>query len=230
MQLATPKHPSDQVAALVGVTPAAIDAGQPVRLALNKADAGQAIASAAPVAKVPVPSAAPVVTKAPVMIQATVAATAPVAVAAVPPAPPPPRTTMASLASTAVAEAKTAFSSFLPHRAAPATKLRVVAVAAKRPAVRDGKSPTVVQLGAYASADRVLAAWNGAAHKYGALKAYLPMSARFASPKGTFYRLSVRGFSGVSEANALCASIKRKGGSCFVRNFAGDAPVQYASR
>ena len=119
----------------------------------------------------------------------------------------------------------------MPHSAAPApkpTKPRVVAAAAKRPAFRDGK--TVVQLGAYGSPARVLAAWNGAAHKYGALKAYLPMSARFASPKGTFYRLSVRGFSGVSEANALCGSIKRKGGTCFVRNFAGDAPVQYASR
>ena len=38
MELASPKHPSDQVAALVGVTPAALDAGQPVQLALNKAD------------------------------------------------------------------------------------------------------------------------------------------------------------------------------------------------
>src|SRR5947209_3530680 len=38
MQLASPKHPSDQVAALVGVTPAALDAGQPVQLALNKDD------------------------------------------------------------------------------------------------------------------------------------------------------------------------------------------------
>ena len=76
----------------------------------------------------------------------------------------------------------------------------------------------------------MLTAWNGTAHKYAALKNYAPMSAKFASPKGTFYRLSVRGFNSLGEANALCSSIRRQGGSCFVRNAAGDAPVQYASR
>ena len=75
-----------------------------------------------------------------------------------------------------------------------------------------------------------MTAWNGAAKKYGALKSYVPMSARFASPKGTFYRLSVRGFNSVGEANSLCNSLRRAGGSCFVRNTAGDAPVQFASR
>src|SRR5439155_13892732 len=34
MQLASPKSPAEQVAAVVGVTPATVDAGQPVRLAL----------------------------------------------------------------------------------------------------------------------------------------------------------------------------------------------------
>ena len=56
------------------------------------------------------------------------------------------------------------------------------------------------------------------------------MSARFASPKGTFYRLSVKGFASDDEATALCASLRRNGGSCFVRDVAGDAPVQYRSR
>jgi hypothetical protein len=40
----------------------------------------------------------------------------------------------------------------------------------------------------------------------------------------------VRGCSSVGEANALCTSLRHKGASCFVRNFAGDTPVQYASR
>ena len=87
-----------------------------------------------------------------------------------------------------------------------------------------------MQLGAYNSADRVLAGWNRQTHKYDVLKAYLPMSARFASPKGTFYRLSVSGFGSVREADAFCAALRGEGGKCFVRNFAGDAPVQYASR
>jgi len=56
------------------------------------------------------------------------------------------------------------------------------------------------------------------------------MSARFASPKGTFYRLSVKGFGSVNEAAALCSSLRHSGGSCFVRNVAGDTPVQIASR
>src|SRR5437764_847607 len=38
MQLASAKNASDQVAALVGVTPAQVDPGQPVRIALNKSD------------------------------------------------------------------------------------------------------------------------------------------------------------------------------------------------
>ena len=56
------------------------------------------------------------------------------------------------------------------------------------------------------------------------------MSARFASPRGTLFRLSVHGFASVNEANALCASLRHAGGACFVRNVAGDAPVQIAMR
>ena len=88
----------------------------------------------------------------------------------------------------------------------------------------------VVQLGAYGSPQRVLTAWNGTARRYGALNAYLPMSARFASPKGIFYRLSVRGFASDAEARNLCMALRRQGGSCFVRNVAGDAPVNVAMR
>ena len=51
MQLASPKKASDQVAALIGVTPAAVDQGQPVRLALRKADT--MLAQAAPAPKAP---------------------------------------------------------------------------------------------------------------------------------------------------------------------------------
>jgi len=248
MQLASPKKASDQVASLVGVKPAAIDPGQPVQIALNKGEAVQAVASAAaPTRKAPARSGKPPVAKAAVVTAqvapaapapvvapaiAPVAAPVPVIVASVPPAPPPARSTLAAFATSAVAEAKSVLTSLMPHKAAVArpVKPHVVAAAAKRPAFRDGKSPIVVQLGAYQSANRVMAAWNGDAHKFGALKAYLPMSARFASAKGTFYRLSVHGFGNIAEAKALCASVRNHGGSCFVRNVAGDAPVQFASR
>jgi D-alanyl-D-alanine carboxypeptidase len=238
MQLASPKHASDQVAMLVGVTPATVDVGEPVQLALNKSDAPVAFAQAAP---------APVVTAPPVHAFASVQPTSPVAVAAlqqnpmaapvavvhasVPPAPPPARSTLVKLASSAVTEAKAVLASVLPHhQPTPAPRPVRVQHAAAPVAMRHGNAPTVVQLGAYGSPERVLTAWNGAAKKYEALKAYLPMSARFQSAKGTFYRLSVRGFSSYGEANALCASLRRSGGTCFVRNFAGDTPVQYASR
>ncbi len=219
MQLAKPGHASEQVASLVGVTPAAIDAGQPVQVALNKAApvaAPQQVAQAAPAPAAPVyaEASAPVVAP-------------PAPVVAVAPAPPPARSTVATLAASAVDEFKAVVAAVLPHSAPAATPAKPHRAVA---AVRRGKSPAVMQLGAYKSPERVLAAWNGAAHKYGALKAYAPMSARFASPKGTFYRLSVRGFASDRDARLTCESLRHQGGSCFVRNVAGDTPVQYASR
>jgi len=232
MQLAKPARPSDQVAALVGVTPAAADAGQPIQLALHKDGTrmAQATASEPAAPQVAQVAATPSQPAAPVVVAAAPVQPAPMVVA-VAPAPPPARatTTLATFAASAVAEAKAVIASVMPHSPAPAAK----PAKPRKPvqtAQRRGNSSAVVQLGAYGSPDRVLGAWNGAAKKYGALKAYMPMSARFASPKGTFYRLSVRGFYSLGEANALCASVKRSGGSCFVRNFAGDKPVQYASR
>jgi hypothetical protein len=56
------------------------------------------------------------------------------------------------------------------------------------------------------------------------------MRARFDSPKGVFWRLSITGFANQREAINRCQLLKSHGGACFVRNFAGDAPVQYASR
>lgn len=223
MQIAKPAHSSDQVAALVGVTPAAVDAGQPVQLALNKPNAQEAEVAAAPAGPVAVAPSAPA--KAAVA-QATVTAPPPAPVVAVAPAPPPPRSSVVVMASVAVSQAKAVLASVLPHEQVKPSRV----TASARPSVRSGKFPAVVQLGAYRSPEGVLAAWNGAAHKYGALRAYLPMSARFASPKGTFYRLSVKGFDSLGDAHSLCNSLRREGGNCFVRNFAGDAPVNFASR
>lgn len=238
MKLAKPTHASDQVAALVGVTPAAVDAGQPVQLALYKADTQLAAAAPAPAparatpAPAPAPAApAPAPVKATVAAAAAPAAPAPSPVVAVAPAPPPPRqSAMAAFATSAVAEAKAVIAAVLPHSIATkpvkaAAPRRAAALPAKR-----GNSPAVVQLGAYGSPQRVLAAWDVTARKYAALKPYMPMSARFASPKGTFYRLSVRGFASDAEARNLCMALRRNGGSCFVRNVAGDAPMQIASR
>jgi cell division septation protein DedD len=111
------------------------------------------------------------------------------------------------------------------HAAAPAKRSPV-----RQASLRKGSSPAVVQLGSFSNAKSVLTAWNAASHRYSALRAYAPVSARFASGKGTFYRLSVHGFASVNEASALCSSLRRAGAGCFVRNVAGDAPVQIAMR
>jgi Flp pilus assembly protein TadD len=240
MQLATPKKSSDQVAALIGVTPAAVDPGQPTKLALNKGDTRLAQAAPAP-APAPAPQAAPAPAPQPEaaelapapQVQVAESAPAPVAVAEQAPAP---ATAPVRVASAEVPKAQAAAPAPAAAPKAKAGKVQRAKAPAARAAVRQatlrrGKSNTVVQLGSFSNAKSVLAAWNSAARRYGALRGYAPMSARFASgPRGTLYRLSVHGFASANEAGALCASLRRAGGTCFVRNVAGDAPVQIASR
>ena len=54
--------------------------------------------------------------------------------------------------------------------------------------------------------------------------------AAFSARNGTVYRLAIKGFASQQEAIARCRLLKSRGGSCFVRNVAGDAPLQIASR
>jgi Flp pilus assembly protein TadD len=221
MQFASPKRASDQVASLLGVKPAAIDPGQPVQVALNKGAANQALAAAAPAPEAQIAEAAPPPAPAPALPEAPVAQPAAVAMASA--------STPEALAFVAPAP--------LPRAAAPKPVKLAKAprpAAAKRPLIREaaarrGNSTAVVQLGAFSNSKSVLAAWNSASHRYGALRAYAPMSARFVSAKGTFFRLSVHGFASTGEAEALCSSLHRAGATCFVRNVAGDTPVQIAS-
>ena len=238
IQLAKPGRVSDQVASLTGVKPAARDPGQPVRLALAKPEIRQAEA-----APVPQPQVAEIV-PAPIAAEPQVE----VAYAAPPPPPPPynparvaadpvePAPIAAVAAAAAMApEAPAAFAAFAPKFTSAPAKPRRAAARPQRPAVRaaalrSGGSSTVVQLGSYRSPQYVAAAWNQLSQRYPALRAYLPLRARFDSPKGTFWRLSIQGFGSQREAVARCQLLKNHGGNCFVRNFAGDAPVQIASR
>jgi len=204
LQLANPAKPGDQLAALIGVTPAASDPGEPTRLALAKPDTQ--VAQAAP-AEQPVPQ---------------------VAEATVPPIGP-----MEAAPGDAPVASSPSFTAEVTAPPPPPAAKPARVVHARLPKVairRAGKSGAVMQIGAYGNAQRVAAAWNAAARRYGALREYTPMSARFDSPKGTFYRLSVKGFASMNEANALCTSLRRGGGTCFVRKVAGDTPVQIASR
>ena len=225
MQLASPKKASDQVAALVGVTPALVDEGEPVQLALRKPSVQVAQAApSAPAAQPQVADAAPVVA-APVPA-ASITVPLPEATPMAAEAPPPPPVSMAMMAA-ASPEAPAAFAAFMPHKAAPVAK---PAKPRRVAAVHRGDSNAIVQLGSYRSPQQVAAGWAHLTQRYPALRAYLPMKARFDSPKGTFWRLSIQGFDNQREAIARCDQLKNRGGNCFVRGFAGDAPVQIASR
>ena len=74
---------------------------------------------------------------------------------------------------------------------------------------RRGNSQAVVQLGAYANPQRVASAWTTAAKRYAAVRAYSPVSARFDGPKGTVYRLSLKGFASDRDARLLCESLRQ---------------------
>jgi Flp pilus assembly protein TadD len=230
MSLAKPARASDQVAALIGITPAAADPGQPVQLALNQ-DATKYAAAVPAAAPAPQPQAE-VADIAPAFAE-PVAAPAPQAVAEAAPAPVAAPEAQSIAAAAAIApEAPAAFammsSSFAPapEPAAAPKKARV------RPAAKkaSGDSKAVLQLGAYSSADRVSVAWERLTKKYPVLANYSPMRARFDGPKGTVWRLSIKGFDSQREAIAQCHTLRNRGGNCFVRSSAGDSPVQFASR
>jgi len=221
MAMAKPVRASDQVAALVGVTPAASDPGLPVKLALNgdatryaAASAPQQVAEAAPVAEAPA---------APAFAIADSTPPAPV-VATEQPASFDPVAAVASVASAA----KDTVTDFFVAKAEPAKPAPIRRASAPRPS--RGNSKAVVQLGAYSSSERVSVAWAQLVRKHPALANYSPMRARFDSAKGTVWRLSIEGFNSQRDAQLRCQSLRSKGGNCFVRANAGDAPVQFASR
>ena len=223
MQLAKPARVSDQVASLTGIAPAASDPGQPVRLALK--DMGTRLAGIAPVAE-----------PAPVMAQIEVAPA--VQAAAVTPvvAPAP-----AVVAVAVPAEHRAAVAALTPKLASstprPSLSPRAAALTDARTLYRRAaltthsqRSRTVVQLGAYASRDRVSTAWRHVSGRFSALRGYTPVAARYDGERGTVFRLSVQGFGSARAAIAMCSGLKRAGATCFVRNVAGDVPVQIASR
>jgi D-alanyl-D-alanine carboxypeptidase len=225
MTLAKPAHSYDQVAALVGVSPAASDPGQPVRVALNKSDTRMAEAVPAPVQ---LADAAPV--------QSFVASDAPAFATPVSqpdelaPTPTDADDQLEGIAAAAAIspEAPAAFAAMASSFAPKAETAKAKKPAAAHPV--QGSSKTVVQLGAYSSEERVAVAWDRLTRRFPTLRNYSPVSARFDSPRGTVYRLSVRGFANQQEALSRCRSLRGKGGSCFVRSTAGDSPVQFASR
>jgi hypothetical protein len=100
-------------------------------------------------------------------------------------------------------------------------------VASRRPV---GPGDSVMQIGSYRSPEQVTAGWNRLTQRFPALRGYLPLRARFDSSNGTYWRLSIQGFANQRDAIARCGQLRNNGGKCFVRGFAGDSPVEIASR
>jgi cell division septation protein DedD len=116
-----------------------------------------------------------------------------------------------------------------PALSAVSTFRRPVAKPVAKPRVAAATGRFVVQLGAFNSASGVERAWAAAYKRYG-FSAHTPLSTTVRMPAGTFHRLSVAGFQSRAEASQACRTVKAKGGVCFVRGVAGDAPVRWASR
>ena len=130
-----------------------------------------------------------------------------------------------AMLATAAHKAEATVAAFLPKKA-PAAKPKARHFAA---AVHANSAGVVMQIGSYRSPQQVSAGWAHLTQRYPALRAYLPLKARFNSPNGTFWRLSVQGFGNERDAIARCNALKSRGGHCFVRGLAGDAPVEIAS-
>lgn len=247
--LAQPGGGATQVAALLGVTPAE-DAGQPVRLALAPAQpAGTAFAAAGPL---PEPAPETVTAAMPALALADIAPEP--GPAAAPPAEPvqiangelPQWVSERAAAEAAApapaeetrplyAEAVEALVTPLPSATAPARTTATLAPrfeTRRRPARAAAAGPGrfAVQLGAYSSSSSVERAWAQMLRRFG-FADLTPLSTTVSVPgRGTLHRLSVAGFASREAAGRTCRSIQAKGGACFVRTVAGDAPVRWASR
>lgn len=231
LAMARPGQASAQVAAFIGVQPVASDPGQPTRLALAKP------ANATRQASVVAPQPAPVAFVAPIEPAPQYAELAPpidqpMAVAAVEEKPEPVAVTPRPKPVVA-APRKVAAKAPRPALSPSAARLTQSLPELRRNAslrMGDSRSRVVVQLGAYDKREYLAGAWSRAAGRHAVLRHYTPVTARFDSAKGTFYRLSVRGFASDREAISLCSSLKRAGANCFVRATFNDAPVRLALR
>jgi Flp pilus assembly protein TadD len=254
--LAQPGGGAVQVAALLGVTPAQ-DSGQPVRLALTRTQPSTAAFAAA--GPLPEPAPEIVTAAAPALAQADVAPEpAPLFAQAEPvPAPQPAPVQIATgdlpqwVSERAAAEAAApapaeetrplyaeAVEALVTPQPSVTARTRAIEPLAprfearRRPAraAQAGPGRFAVQLGAYSSSTSVERAWAQMLKRFGfADLTPLSTTVRVAG-RGTLHRLSVAGFASREAAGRTCRSIQAKGGACFVRTVAGDAPVRWASR
>jgi len=223
-----PSAPWSQVAGLLGVAPA-VDEGQPVRLALaaqpvpNEAFGMVATPDAVP-ASAPADSADTAFAAVESESQASAAQPDAEAWGRAP----------VEESRPVYAEAVQSMVSPQPEAARPAAEsidAPVIPFQPRRPSapVHRASGRFVVQLGAFSSSAGVERAWAQHYRRYG-FGDQTPLSTTIKVGGRNFHRLSVAGFESHGDASRVCRQVKAKGGVCFVRTIAGDAPVLWASR
>jgi len=227
-QIAEPSLAPQRVAALMGVTIDAADAGQPVALAL-------APAGPAPVEMAAAPSdvASPLAGQPEAPVQtAMVEAAPPVAEAAPVVQPAPVRVAARDFiiedhrAKPVGAKARAKAQNAVASATQPAARMQQVAFI--KP-VSAGASNWVVQLGAYDTAAIAKEKWMNMAGRSSALAAF-PVLTSQATVKGkSFHRLAISGFGSRADAVTACRTIQSQHGQCFVREGApGATPQRWA--
>lgn len=214
-----PRAASDQVASLLGVKPSR-DGGMPVALALT----APVTVVAAPAATLPV--APPVVAAAPIAIAP---AAAPVAMIVPLPAVATPTAVPTLLAKVSFAPSREVVQP-LPASLIRADRTPVKIVAWRpnsvAPVAAPAKGDWYVQIGAFHNAGVAKDGWSHATRRMAALSGHVPTGTAFTSKAGSFYRLSVGGFTR-GDADKMCRRYRATGGDCFVRLGAGDQTAQW---
>lgn len=110
----------------------------------------------------------------------------------------------------------------------PATQTIASAPAQRVRSVDNGRY--VVQLGAYSSSARAEAAWNRSVARFNDLSNYRPVGDTYQLGGAAVHRVALGGFETRGDADRVCARVKAKGGSCFVRASGNGAPSQWVQR
>lgn len=204
------QQPSAQVASLLGVSPGA-DLGMPAQLALAVQPAPARMAEASP------------------------------------PPPPVKMPEVGSVSPQSVAQARPADAGPIIQFASSAAVVQTVpllpthsqksvstpkSMPRLQPALFD--RPTggrfAVQVGAFDSVAVAEHAWGRLTQRVAGLRSFDPSVATVVRGGATFHRLSVAGFATRAVAVSFCEQLRAKGGQCFVRESAGDTPMQWARR
>ncbi len=116
-----------------------------------------------------------------------------------------------------------------PKESAKPVKFALADVAPKMNNAGNVKGSHLVQLGAFSNTDSAKKAWDQFNNRYSVLSGFSSASSTVVVNGKTYVRLAAMGFDSKQGADAVCNSIKAKGGSCIVRNVIGKQPVKLAS-